>query len=270
MKTQQRMAALGMRAQRGATLITVLVILVMITIVGVVATRVAITSLNISTNSQINHLLLQSADTPLNSYAVTTDISSITSISNVMGAALSANETTPGIEYIFCYKPMDRFSTVVKANSLWYDGTGILQVDNGTRGFCKLDADYGSGRQAVVTQVAVTIPTDGTGTPGAYLPRSSDVGGGSLPKSLSTTRRIRVTTTSMLPAYATSSLSTIQGECLSQTNPKISDDTDASLKDKETVAKCVAKYGVPVSVQVQEFNLATKLEESVAPGVKVS
>lgn len=145
MKTQQRMAALGMHAQRGATLITVLVMLVMITIIGVVATRVAITSLNVSTNSQINHLLLQSADTPLNTYAVTTDVSSITNISNVMGAALNANETTPGIEYIFCYKPMDKFSTVVKANSLWFDGTGTLQIDSGTRGFCQLDTDYGSG-----------------------------------------------------------------------------------------------------------------------------
>lgn len=259
-------SSLNIKAQQGMTLITILMVLVLVTIVGAIGIKVAVTSLNVSTNSQINHLLIQSADTPMNTYAVTPDIGSITSISNVIGAALNSNDTTPGIEYIFCYKPMDRFSTVVKANSMWFDGTGTMKVDSGTRGFCQLGSDYGSGRQAVVTQVAVTIPTDNSsGTPGAYLPRSTDVGGGSVPKSLSTTKRIRVTSTAMLPAYATSSIDDVQTNCLTPTSARISDNTDASLSTKETLGACVAKYGVPVSVQVQEFNLATSLEQTEAP-----
>lgn len=255
----------GLQAQQGMTLITVLMMLVLITVIGVGAIRIALTSLNVSTNSQINHLLLQSADTPMNTYAVTPDISTITSISNVIGATLNANETTPGIEFIFCFKPMDRFSTVVKANSMWIDGSGNLQVNSGTRGFCQLSSDYGSGRQAVVTQVAVTIPSDSSGTPGAYLPRSIDLGGGSVPKSFSNTRRIRVTSTAMLPAYSTSSLDTVQSACLSASNARISDNIDASVSSRETLADCVAKYGIPVNVQVQEFNLTTKLEQTAAP-----
>ena len=44
------------RQQRGATLIVVLIMLLVITIVGVLAIRVAMTSLNIATNSQIGQL----------------------------------------------------------------------------------------------------------------------------------------------------------------------------------------------------------------------
>lgn len=54
------------RQQCGATLIVVLMMLLVITIVGVFAIRVAMTSLNIATNSQIGQLLLQTGDTPTN------------------------------------------------------------------------------------------------------------------------------------------------------------------------------------------------------------
>ena len=50
------------RQQRGATLIVVLIMLLIITIVGVMAIRIAMTSLNIATNSQIGQLLMQTGD----------------------------------------------------------------------------------------------------------------------------------------------------------------------------------------------------------------
>ncbi len=56
------------RQQRGATLIVVLIMLLVITIVGIFAIRVAMTSLNIATNSQIGQLLLQTGDTPTNQF----------------------------------------------------------------------------------------------------------------------------------------------------------------------------------------------------------
>ena len=44
--------------------------------------------------------------------------------------------------------------------------------DGGVAGFCDLTSDYGSNRQAVVTQVAVSIPTDAMADiPGSNLPR---------------------------------------------------------------------------------------------------
>ena len=48
--------------QRGAALIAVLIILVVITLLGVTAMRMGLTSLTLATNSQVSQLLFQSAD----------------------------------------------------------------------------------------------------------------------------------------------------------------------------------------------------------------
>ncbi|MDR9778124.1 hypothetical protein RJJ65_36935, partial [Rhizobium hidalgonense] len=48
--------------QKGATLIVVLVLLVVVTIVGTLAIRQGITNLAIATNSQAQSLLMQTAD----------------------------------------------------------------------------------------------------------------------------------------------------------------------------------------------------------------
>lgn len=64
-------------------------------------------------------------------------------------------------------------------------------------GFCNLTTDYGSNRQAVVTQVAVSVPTDAANDiPGSNLPRGTNTSEGTqLPKSMLSTQRIRVITT---------------------------------------------------------------------------
>ena len=46
-----------MKQQKGATLITVLVILVIVTLLGTIAVKMGIVGLKIATNSQVNALL---------------------------------------------------------------------------------------------------------------------------------------------------------------------------------------------------------------------
>ena len=72
------------RQQRGATLIVVLIMLLVITIVGVLAIRVAMTSLNIATNSQIGQLLLQTSDTPTNILLNRSSYKNLTSVMSVV------------------------------------------------------------------------------------------------------------------------------------------------------------------------------------------
>lgn len=51
--------------------------------------------------------------------------------------------------------------------------------DGGVAGFCDLTSDYRSNRQAVVTQVAVSIPTDAMADiPGSNLPRDINLSEG--------------------------------------------------------------------------------------------
>ncbi|WP_221175119.1 hypothetical protein, partial [Staphylococcus aureus] len=79
------------------------------------------------------------------------------------------------------------------------------------------------------------------------------------------TQRIRVITTAFLPAYASTSLETLQSDCLSTSSAKISDNFDSALTDKQTLADCLANHNVPFSTQVQEFNYTNKLTEITAP-----
>lgn len=257
--------------QQGATLIVVLVILLIITVVGVLAIRVAIVSLAVATNSQVDQLNFQSADTPL--YLLSqTNPETLTNFGNVVGASLNAHDNTPGGEYIFCYKPTStsvRFAQTVDAAFI-RAGTGnnAEKLAGIRNGFCDLSADFGSSRQAVLTQVAVSVPTDATAdAPGSHLPRGINLSEGTqLPKQMTSTQRVRVTATSMLPAYSPTSATTIQANCLSVGTLKISDNSSAALRNKETLANCLATNKVPFNVQVQEFNYLNKLTEITAPG----
>lgn len=256
----------SLSSQQGATLIVVLMVLLLITVIGVLAIRTALTSLNISTNSQINQLLWQAADTP-NNILLRSSPKTVAELSRVTGAALG--NQLAGEEYIFCYKPkssnpfgMLLNSAIIKAST----ANNSAEIIDGsvTSGFCDVDTDFGSDRQAVVTQIAITRPTDPdtSAAPGAYLARGTDASEGSiLPKGMVSRQRMRMTTTAMLPAYATDN---IEDNCMSAAQARISDNEDKVLQGKETLAQCVARYGVPVSTQMQEFAVFTMLEETVS------
>lgn len=256
--------------QQGATLIVVLFILLVVTIVGAMAIRIAIVSLGVATNSQINQLNFQSSDTPL-AWFNNVDTTTVTDISNVLGAALKEHESNPGAEYIFCYKPTSTaaFAKTINA-SLIQAGTNnnATVIGGGVAGFCDLDSDFGSNRSAVITQVAVSIPTDASnGDPGSELPRGINVSEGTpVAKSMTTKQRIRVTTTAILPSYSSDSTSTIESNCLSTGSAKISDNLDSNLSSKQTLAQCLELSGVPYSTQIQEFSYTNQLTQVTAPG----
>ncbi|AXI01520.1 hypothetical protein [Aquirhabdus parva] len=257
------------KTQRGATLITVLLLLIVITVVGLIAMRQGLTSLNIATNSQIQTVLASSSDTVLNNFA-RADVKQITSIAGVIGAALNNSTPNPNQEYVFCYRPTssDPFGLSINANIIQgnTDGT-VKNVDTGGGGFCDLSnttTDFGSGRKAVVTQVAVTVPTDASPLP--PLSNLSHDGtnvsqGSALPQNFVTQQRVRVTATALLPAFSTSPLTgdgSVQSDCL---RGRISDNTDQSLASVETVTDCLARKGVPANTQIQEYSLRTALTQ---------
>jgi Tfp pilus assembly protein PilX len=243
----------SVRSEKGSALIGVLLLLLMITVLGVIAMKQGLTILNISTNAQVQGLLVQTSDAVLNTIA-TTDVTQITSISGVIGAALA--NAAPNQEYVFCYRP----NFIQGKTTAAVVGTSdVVTVDSGGDGFCHLDTDYGSGRKATVTQVAVSIPTDTSNLPplSGLSHNGTNVSLGSgLPQGFTTQQRVRVTATSMLPAFSASTASTIESDCL---QGRISDNTDLSFAGVESVTDCLARKGVPANTQVQEFSLRTTL-----------
>lgn len=250
------------KSQAGSTLISVLLILLVITIIGVIAMKQGLTSLNIATNSQVQTVLAQSSDAVINEFT-RTDLVAVTSLAGVIGAA--AGNPNLGQEYVFCYRPTktDPFGLAINANLIQGNTDASVTAINGTdsTNYCDLTSDFGSGRKATVTQVAVTVPLDSSNLPPlSGLPRGgTDISTGSaLPKIFTTQQRIRVTSTSVLPAFSTSSLSSVQSDCL---RGRVSDNTDAPLVDVENVTDCLARKGVPANTQVQEFSLQTRIAE---------
>lgn len=267
------------RQQRGATLIVVLILLLIITVIGIFAIRTAMTSLNIATNSQISQLLVQTGDTPTNQFVNVSTYDALRSADIAIGAAITEHINAPGKEYIFCYRPTSDqrmgasldVTVLVPPEKADLPNTKatIDSTQSNRSGFCDLEKDFGSAREAVVTQVAIRIPTSSQGeVVGARLERDSDLSKESLvKKSKGDDARVRITTTSILPSYSTEDLATVQAECIGSATSVgyINDNLDDDVAGKRTMAECLSGYGIPVNVQVQELLLQQFTEQVSAP-----
>ncbi|MFW2040368.1 hypothetical protein ACG9ZE_01535 [Acinetobacter sp. ULE_I053] len=260
-------------SQRGATLIVVLFMLILITLIGIFAIRTAMTSLNIATNTQVGQFLSQTADTPLNQF-YTSDLSKMVDLSGVVGFALQDSKLEPGNEYIFCYRPTSKvkFGASQSVATLRPPANKTAKptvASGGSAAFCDLTKDFGSNREAVVTQVAIKIPNDAVTDlpPGALLGEGTNVSAGTiLPKNVVEQQRVRVTTTSIFPAFAKDIKAAQACVGIDSANPGyISDNTDVETKDFKTIANCLVDLGVPVNSQTQEFNLQTLFTQTEKP-----
>lgn len=259
--------------QKGVTLITTMIVLILVTVIGTLAVRYAMTGLKISTNSQVKQLLNQSADTPF--YIIQNmEPNAIRRLDNVMGLALKNGLSDR--EYVFCYRPKSQknfaqINNVAQISPYTSTGTKITTdqmrlIQGNANSFCSLTADYGSARDAVVTQVSVSLISSQSGSveKGQYLPEGTNVSGASHSgQNLIGNHRFRVTTTAMLPSYSTASLTTVQAECLSATKPRLND--NQNYPELSTLADCVRRYGIAVESQTQEFNLSTDYVEVSKP-----
>lgn len=131
--------------QKGATMIVVLIVLLLIAIAGVIAMRTGIFGSRLATNSQIGGLLTQDSDSLLTKYGNMKAIDVIDSFAmgglyNYMLNPINANN-----ELVFCYDTNGTKFDLYQA--------GIIRGGNvsGT-GFCN-NAVYSSGRSAVITQL---------------------------------------------------------------------------------------------------------------------
>ena len=264
-------------SQRGATMIVVLIMLVLLTLVGIMGIRTAMTSLSIATNSQVGQLVSQSGDTPTNYFLNGSDYQSLTTLTTVVGQAIALHKERPGREVVFCYRPTGKeridsaFDTTVLIppdKSADPDTKATIDsVYTDRAGFCDLTKDFGSSREAVVTQVSVKVVSEPGSVIGAALERGSNQAVGATETKDKVEATVRVTSTAIMPSFARESISDIQQKCIGNGSNVgyINDNLGADLTGKKTVADCLSGYGIPLSTQVQEFELRTRDIQTEAP-----
>lgn len=235
--------------QRGATLIVVLIMLVLLTLVGTWAIRGSLTSLNIAMNTQAQALLQQASDAVF--FNLENQTSDDLTLANMqIGDGMLAYVMRPenkGKELVFCIRGGDANSLSGSRNAsvVYWEGTQIKNTQLGTIGFCSIDrkADFISGRSAVMTRVGIRAAS--AGQDWEHMLEGDD-------SEMSKTQKIQkviVNVTSIIPNLSDSSANDIQG-CLS--NYTSFQDTVAN---NTMVSDCLKAKNVPYSNQEMEYTL---------------
>lgn len=246
--------------QTGAVLIVVLVMLVLLTIAGTWAIRSGLVSLNISTNSQAQSLLMQNSDSVF--FTLENQTSNALNFANMrIGDGILAyamRSENKNKELVFCIRSNsinkngetvrnDNFTSARNGSVIYWQGTTINNSEMGKNGFCKTtrSLDFLSKRAAVMTQVSVRA-----------APAEKDwehmiSGDDKETSKRQDIQKVIVTATSLLPNLSSSLESKVES-CL--TNYTSFVDTTLPTANK-TVTDCLAENSVPYSTQEMEYTL---------------
>lgn len=220
-----------MKQQKGATLITVLVILIVITLLGTIAVKMGIVGLKIATNSQVNALLLENSDSALFNIENPAEVERQLALDGMFAyfnSSANAND-----ELVFCYRASENsFFKLSKASAITEDGsTTKIGVD----GFCKAN-QFAMGRSAVLSQVYLTKNAT-TSTPFAGVPKGTSLGQSNVPV---TTHNIGATVISVLPSFAGATTTQIEN-CFKQR--------------ASAVGACFDGLGIPYNMQHSDYTV---------------
>lgn len=257
--------------QRGATLIVVMILLVLISVIGLYAIRSSLFSLKLATNAQVQAMMMQTSDVALshlernfNQNEAANRNLAMTPVGQVL---LSGNE---GKELQFCFKPTQVNATnKALVNNMFFnladfriiERAGIASklastsADSGDiDAVCNPETMFSISRKALVTQVAVINPDE----PAIELNRFDLTAQGTDLKDTNVeTKRVRVIVTTLAPALAAASISEIEGclktRLLDDLSLKNRADATTSQVKVETTHECLSKLGVPVNTQVAEY-----------------
>ena len=220
-----------MKQQKGATLITVLVILIVITLLGTIAVKMGIVGLKIATNSQVNALLLENSDSALFNIENPAEVERQLALDGMFAYFNSAANADD--ELVFCYRAaQNAFYDFSKASAIAADGT---TTKIGVDGFCKAN-QFAMGRSAVLSQVYLTKNAT-TSTPFAGVPKGTSLGQSNVPV---TTHNIGATVISVLPSFAGATPTQIEN-CFKQR--------------ASAVGACFDGLGIPYNMQHSDYTV---------------
>ena len=220
-----------MKQQKGATLITVLVILIVITLLGTIAVKMGIVGLKIATNSQVNALLLENSDSALFNIENPAEVERQLALDGMFAyfnSSANAND-----ELVFCYRASENsFFKLSKASAITEDGsTTKIGVD----GICKAN-QFAMGRSAVLSQVYLTKSST-VSAPFGSVPKGTSIGQSNVP---ATTNNIGATVISVLPSFAGATTTQIEN-CFKQR--------------ASAVGACFDGLGIPYNIQHSDYTV---------------
>ena len=220
-----------MKQQKGATLITVLVILIVITLLGAIAVKMGIVGLKIATNSQVNALLLENSDAALFNVENPKDVARQLAMDGMFAHFNSAANADD--ELVFCYRAaQNAFYDFSKASAIAADGT---TTKIGVDGYCKAN-QFAMGRSAVLSQVYLTKSSTAS-APFSSVPKGTSLGQSNVP---ATTNNIGATVISVLPSFAGATTTQIEN-CFKQR--------------ASAVGACFDGLGIPYNMQHSDYTV---------------
>lgn len=229
-----------MKQQKGATLITVLVILVIVTLLGTIAVKMGIVGLKIATNSQVNALLLENSDSALFNIENPAEVERQLALDGMFAyfnSSANAND-----ELVFCYRAaQNTFFSLANASAIQVaaDNSALSTTKIGVGGFCKAN-QFAMGRSAVLSQVYLTKSSTAS-APFSSVPTGTSLGQSNVP---ATTNNIGATVISVLPSFSDASPTQIE-ECFKKPSNKY-----GSL---QTVGECFEGLNIPYNMQHSDY-----------------
>lgn len=247
------------KSQLGATLIVVLILLVAITVIGTLAIRQSMVTLNIATNSQATQLMLQNADAAFFNVEKENNIIQSLSSSGMFGYIDGA--VNKDKELVFCFRGADQadFFDITLASIIEWNAPDVKPKNDsfGKDGYCKTNVSgtnfFTSGRKAVMTQVAVKYSSEAEKDAfyGQILGTDDNT------VKLQRSKPVKVFAVSIMPALTTADKTKID-ECLdSHMNEVVipSGVTPSTGADK-SVTQCLSELNVPFESSVTEYVIA--------------
>lgn len=228
-----------MKKQRGATMIIVLIVLLLVAIAGTIALRSGLFGMRLSTNSQVGNLLIQNNDSALFKFE---DMKTINIQRNFALGGMYHYLLDPANasdELVFCYdaKNNDTFNTT---------NASIINEDNSLErnSFCNVSKGS-SERGAIITQVHLRRNyTDDRIAQGRTLNSSTPT--------IQNNINLSVIAVSVMPAFG-SSKDTEIADCFKKTAFKKTSTT-------KTITECFAELGIPHDVQSTDFEAGNRVE----------
>lgn len=246
--------------QQGMTLIVVLLLLVAITVIGTLAVRQSLVSLNIATNSQAQQLMLQNSDSAFFNVEKENNIVQSLSAGGMFGYIDGAENRDK--ELVFCYRGADKadFFDIGRASIVEWNAPDTKPKNDslGTDGFCQVGSStnfFTSGRKAVMTQVAVKFGTQTQSSPfyGQILGTDDNT------VKLERSKPVKVFAVSIMPTLSSASIdedkvnACLKGQMNEPTIPAgVTPATDAN----KSVTQCLTDLNIPFESSVTEYVIA--------------
>ncbi len=247
-------------SQRGATLIVVMIMLLAITVLGTLAIKKGLISLNIATNSQAQQLLMQNSDAAF--FNVEREANLIQSLSSSGMFGYINGAVNKDKELVFCFiGGEEEFFDINRASLMVWEAGKSAPTNNtlGTAGYCSVTAItsnfFTSGRRAVMTQIAVKFSSQSDNDPFYGMQYGTDEKGVKFEKN----KPVKVFAVSIMPTLTTAKSADIDA-CLNAHMNEVTIPTGTTVATnsvfRQSVTDCLAGLNIPFSSQVTEYMIA--------------